>query len=331
MTLFKNVNSELYTITDKEKDDANNEAMLPANGKKGVNKLLAGIALTLLLAAGGCSSADKNPNTTTSTSSANPGEKQPSIPGEAKSFVAEYGSRYHDTATAISTYYAEKSYESEHGGKSLLMSKKSISEYDFSGQVNFPTSPLGFSVVELPLDAPINQETTMKLFNEYTAPMLSLYMNLIAKNPSPDAVEIIDVQFKNYCAGKVRNGYSTWDKEQAKDADTLLTTAKSIVAKHGPNANYTVLPASTDEKNPEVTLFNKFNKTHVGYNDKYSDTEKLAAFADGGVILGVSVSTYEGSKMSVETEKVKSVQLSFERQPMLSTASKMTYLSIGQD
>jgi hypothetical protein len=327
--MTNNVNHELHPITDEEKE----AAMLPAQEKKwpfNNKKLMTamfGIAVATVCLSGCNSSADNNPNKVTATSN-DSGEKQPAVPSEAQSFVTEYGNRYSDS---VSTYYAVEAYKDTHSGVDPVMSNEYVKNYDFNGEKHFPISPLGFELKELPTDVSFNQESSIKLFNEYTALMLGKYMELISKNPMPDEIKIIDQQFLDNCAGQHLGGYDSWDTEQRDSANNLLRTLKSVVAKHGSAANYSVALASNDKTNTNATLFNKNIPTVTGYY--MYNNEKLIA-ANDDINLVINVDTYKNENVSHSKEVLKDFQLKVVRQPSSQTgngsAATWTYISIGQ-
>jgi hypothetical protein len=351
MTLStNNVTHEPYPVTPAEKAEANavtnidvmspdQEKKWPFNNKKLMTAMFGFAVVSLCL--GGCSSsASNNPNTTTAASN-NPGEKQPSIPNEAKSFVAEYGSRYADTATAVSTYYAEMAYEKTHNSKSLMMTDETVSNYNY-GQERFPTSTLGFSLGELPLNIEVNGEVpievSMNIFNNYTKPMLERYMDLLARNPSAEEIKIIDKEFVDYCGGRYLKGYTTWDKTQADGIEKLQAMAKSIVAKHGSAANYSVAPASTDKNNLNATLFNKelftVDNTFKGTDPTTGKGVEIEEITNNGIRLLVIVDKYQDKTVIQVKETFKDSQLYIRRQPVnLNRPEDLnySYISIGQD
>jgi hypothetical protein len=326
-----------YSVASEERENlSSTEGTPPTPEKKGFTnnqKLIAGIAgIALALCIGVIGdrllTANSGQNQPVATSTTNSGDKQPAVPNEAKSFVAEYGSMYSDP---VSTYYAEKAYEEAHSGKNLIMTADSIDKYNFI-RLDFPTSTLGFTTKELPLDTKIDQNTSIEIFNSYTKPMLDLCLNYLAKNPSPEARKIVEHEVMNYCGGECLQGYNTWDKDQAVEIQKLLDTAEAIVAKHGSAANYSVALASTDDKNPDVTLFNKNIPTIVGYYEY--NKEKIALAGDNGIRLVIDIETYNDKKVTKSQEVIWGVALSIERQPETlgsPTIGFYTGISIGQD
>ena len=106
----------------------------------------------------------------------------------------------------------------------------------------------GFGYYRLPKTAKMDNGAVVKMFNEYLAPSLSLYMNLLSKNPSKDARKFIDKEFTDYCSNPERSA----DDE---DINKLMNFAKGIVASNGSNANYNVAPLSNDAADIDNTNF----------------------------------------------------------------------------
>lgn len=324
-----------------------NSEVTPTPEKKkgftdGQKKFLAAIAITACLGGiiGGnivsrLNKADKiiDPSRPAVTDTVNPGatEKQPAIPDEAKNFVAKWGNRYSDP---VSTYYAAIGYEVAHPNAPVLVSDSYVSEYEMQKYPSGETSDLGFSMTKLSLDKEIGQATSIEVFNNYTVNNLNLYMNLIAKNPDQKAMEVIDNQFLNYCAGNYFDDKNTSNAEAKADGINLLRTAKAIALKYGSSANYNVAPASNDDNAPDATIFGRIATTH----SRVDGQGKNIGFSDSGVTLVIDVDSYDGSKMSRFVEVIKDVQLSVERQQVFSTQgtsenpiyTSSEYISIGQ-
>lgn len=73
------------------------------------------------------------------------------------------------------------------GGESVVIPDEFFANYNMSAQQN-AVSPVGFEKYRLLSGGKIDQATAIKIFNEYTAKELSLYMNALAKNPTPEAL-----------------------------------------------------------------------------------------------------------------------------------------------
>jgi hypothetical protein len=176
------------------------------------------------------------------TRDASPRQKQQGFSAEAKDFVAKYGDRYSDP---VSTYYAEKAYETKNNSPGLLMSDNFISDFEITNNIDVTASDLEFTMMRLPLDTKVCQETSIKVFNNYTSENLSQYMNLLAKNPGQKAEDIIDSQFLNYCAGNYLGKYDSnmWNTKADTAAKKLMDTVKNIVTEYGGAANYSTCPS----------------------------------------------------------------------------------------
>lgn len=247
-----------------------------------------------------------------------PTEKKISVPAEAKSFVDEFGSRY---TNPVASYYAEKSYESQHGGKKLVMTDNYINKYEISDVIKGETSELGFAMTRLPLDATISQETMMQLFNDRTANNLSLLINLLAINTSPKGQEIIKSQFLNACS-------DTWSErknDDDRDVQNLFNTASSIANKIGNNSICKVMPASNQD-GTDGTYFNSNINPEIQGIDKNGNT---TFFAYNNVVLAISVDSFNDDGKMSNSKMKPTIDLSYMRKPAVSGA-KFTYLSAGQ-
>ncbi len=267
-------------------------------------------------------------------------EEADMIPAEAESFVAEYGKRYDDTATAVSVFYAEKDYEQANGGKSLMIPDSYVKNFeprDITGETIPQVSDHGFESYSLPLDVDINDpEISKKIFNDYVAKSLSLYMNLVARNTSKEARAIIDDEFTNYCSestgefydGTYRNGAFTLDNEAI---GKLMSFAKSIVDKHGSAINYSVEPVTTDTNKmhdpgtsfmfdtlPSKAIKLEFNGQGIDY--WVPSIQKLA----------IKIDEYSKDLVSTSEDRSYSFPMTMMRQPITFSGSSSTKISIGK-
>ncbi len=284
--------------------------------KKGLTKTQKIIGSTIILVAlvSGGLAYNIYQNNQAATSSET--EKKPSIPDEARSFVSEFGDRYLSTSTAVSTYYAEKAYESQNNDKGSVISNDYIDTYEAGGLVD--TTELGFKGYSLPLDIAYDQETSMKVFNEYTAPMLNRYMNLVARNT--DAVDIIDSQFYDDCIGIDPKDINPLNQQAIIAGQNFMSMAKSVVAKYGSNANYSVALASNKETSTDSTFFFDALTTSSNISGQNSGFEQY-------VDLLIDIDTYNGKKKSHES-KTTDVYLTFSRIQLVTSPSSApaTYL-----
>lgn len=255
--------------------------------KKKIASFMAGAALALMVVGGAdrVVSANRQGNPTKTEAPANPGAEQQDLSVEAKAFVAEYGDRYSDP---VSTFYANKSYEIEYGTK-LVMSDAYISEYDTTAQMH-ETSPLGFERYMIPKNAKIDQELSMKIFNEYTSKELSLLLNCLAKNSTPEGMAIVDFEFAKYCS---------------TDGNELMETAKAIVEKYGSAANYIVEPASNNSDNSNISYFNENDSTDAQAVDENGKITEFSSLTD----LGITIESYSEQNFTQSEEIIKNFQL----------------------
>ena len=247
-----------------------------------------------------------------------------------KTFVTTYGERYADP---VSTYYANQAYKKVNHGRDLVMTDSFINNYDTTAE-RPEVSDLGFTWCELPKDAKIDQATSVKLFNDYVAKEMSLYMNCLAKNPSEAAVAITDFEFTHYCSDANWENYPNSKLDFTADDGpiaTLMETAKAVVAKYGSSANYTVnrgVVAWPGEGASNVTVFYPGDSTDIWNIDK---KENLMGF-ENNADIDISIDIYNGSKVTQTTDVLKNVVLSFIRNPMGEPAEiNFTYISIGQN
>ena len=226
-----------------------------------------------------------------------PPAENTSIPAEAQAFVDEFGTRYGDP---VSTYYAEEAYLAA-GNKTRLMSDDYIDVlYDPDGQRN-NVSPLGFEHYSVYPELKIDLTTAMKIFNEYTAKVVSSYMNALARNPTPKGTEIVDNEFMYYCSD---TGYANRFTEDDEYIATLMETAKGIVAKYGSAANYTVAQGSTVEGEPNSTYFNEYSTNAQGQDEK-GITNKFSNVVD----LAVEVEVFSGKSATKDEVIIEDVEL----------------------
>lgn len=244
-----------------------------------------------------------------------------------RSFIRDYGDRYSDP---VSTYQAEEAYEASHsdgpnnGG--LLITQETIANYDMSASMDLSGSPLGFEGYKLPLSAKADRATSMEIFNNYTCKEMSLYMNLLARNSNnPDAVAIIDFEISHWCASNW--GQSSPENAQIDDTSmqTMMETAKSVVAEYGSAANYTVAPGSATEGDPNFTYFDPNLSPDVLGLDEDHNVTKLQDYAD----VAILVDTYSRGSVFHETHTLKNFQLFVDRQDPF-PGDDFTMISIGQ-
>jgi len=264
------------------------------------------------------------------TDTLNPGnetQKLPAIPNEAKQFVSEVGGRYADP---VSTYYAETAYENAHNKQGLPISDVYIENYKSLTYSKGEESDLGFTRYKLPAAEKDNQETVIKVFNEYAVKNLNLYMNLLSKNPLPNAVAIIDEQFRNYCSDTDNKGLPIEFTADNDAINKLMATAKSVVSKYGSAANYSVANGSTKSGDNSITAFPDVLGAVETIN---FNGQKLSSLQAGGVKLTINVDQYDGKNVSHKREVFNDIQLSIIKQPIseaANSANNFNYISIGQ-
>lgn len=248
------------------------------------------------------------------------------IPKEAQSFVNEYGDRYSDP---VSVYYAEKEYKATVNKYGSIMTDKFIDNFKISTGFISQQSELDFTHYMLPTNAPENQETVVKVFNEYIAKELEIYMNLLAKNPSPEAIKVIDSEFRNYCSETGSEGTSMAFAIDDAEIATLMKTAKSVVIKYGSTANFTVARGEIGSNNTQATNFTEKLSVAEEMESNSKRTRSLQSDAN----IRINVDLYNGSVRTQKQETFPHTQLSIIRQLNTGSADKpadFTYISIGQ-
>lgn len=262
-------------------------------------------------------------------------EQQPvSVPAEAQHFVNDYSDRYSDP---VSTYYAEMAYEAKNNGLGAVISDEILKSGKIStNSVIGETSEIGFTEYRLPIDAKMDQETSLDIFNDYTSKNLDRYMNMLSKNPSPEATAVLDSQFKNYCSDAMGDNLPQvgFLLDDAK-IKTLMDTAKEVVAKYGSNADYSVAKAIAIMDDPENTSNTVFTNTVTNTETYKWHDKKIEALHEIGVRLVINVDVYNGKNITREIETINNVELSVMRQPDTfggtpDAPDKFTYISIGQ-
>lgn len=261
------------------------------------------------------------------TDTLNPGETQkaPAIPDEAKRFISNVGDRYADP---VSTFYAEMAYENTHDNHGLPISDAYIENYKASSNQDVKKSDLGFTSYELPATAEDNQDTAIKIFNDYMVPNLDLLLNYLSKNPSQKAIAVIDEQFRNYCSNTGGKGLPMEFTADNAAIDKLMATAKSVVSKYGSTAYYSVANGSTNSKDVSATTFPD-TLGAVETIDYYG--QKLSSLQANGVNLTINVDLYNGKSVSHKREVLDGVQLSLIKQPVTGTVNNTSShrISIG--
>lgn len=298
--------------------------------QKGISKkvitAISGIVLTTMLLSGCGSETSKaiNPNQPTTKATAGETQKQP-IPTEAKSFVNKYSSRYADP---VATYYAVKGYGTEYFGIGSIINDSFVENYELTNMQDGTNAQLGFKTFELPLTTESSQTTALNVFNEYTAPTLTKYMNLLSKNPGRKTVDFIDNGFRNYCSNTANNNTPgiafTLDDEYINN---LMDTAKSVVSEYGSTADYTVAPASINETDPNKTSF--LNVIGAIGATKWHEFD-VTSMESGGIRLVINVDNYNNKgEVSHINKTFKDTELIIIRQPDF-MGTKSNTISIGQ-
>lgn len=293
---------------------------------------IAGVALASLLMAASAGCGTKAP-----AAPANPGGEQQSLSADAKKFIAEFGGRYSDP---VSTYYAEKAYETNVISTGAIMSDEYVANFN-SNTEQTPdgnSDALGFNKHELLLNKKIDQKAFVDVFNSYIAGGMdgaggmSGYMNLIAKNPTPEAKKIVKSEFLKFYSDASYENMPAANTPDKPEVINLMDTLDGVVAKYGSAVNYSVAQASaydhTDSQ--EGTIFHDIgpaNSGHVEYGG-----QNVEYFFTSGVDIAINVDVFKGDQSTHVTETLKDTELTLWRQPAVfgKGAERYTDISIGQ-
>jgi len=285
---------------------------------------ITGVALASLLMAVsvGCGTKVEAP--------ASPGTEQQSLSAEAQKFVAEFGSRYSDP---VSTYYAEKAYEKNVSIGGVVIPDEYINNFNSNDEqtADGNSDTLQFTKYELLLNKQIDQKAFVDVFNSYIAGGMSEYMNLMSKNPTPEAVKVIKSEFLKFYSDARDDNMPAHNTPAKPEVINLMDTLDGVVEKYGSTANYSVAQASaydyTDSQ--EGTIFTSLavDSGHVEYGG-----QNVEYFFTSGVDIAINVEVFKGDKSTRVTETLKDTELTLWRQPFVSGkgAERNTDISIGQ-
>jgi len=246
---------------------------------------------------------------------------------KAKGFIESYGNRYDDP---LSTYYAEMAYRDNVNDAGSIMTDKYINDFEISTLTRSESSEIGFEKYKIAHDIEYTKELFVKIFNEYTAEQLSRYMNLLSKNTSKKAIEIIDSEFRNYCSSTVHEGMPAAFSIDDVEVNKLMKTAKAIVSKYGSAANYSVALAEIRATDPNKTSFPGVLAAvqFIKYDEQIIKSPQYS-----GVRLVISIDQYNKKEATNIKETIKNVELTITTQPYmggLNDPRGTVYISIGQ-
>lgn len=232
------------------------------------------------------------------------------LPGDAKQFISKYGSRFSDP---VSVYLTEYGYE-QSGNKSLMLSDEAVANYDMSIRPTAEKSPLvSFERYNLPVTTGLDQNTAVKIFNEYTAKELTLYMNALAKNPSAKAQEVIDFEFTNYCSN------DELSIDYSKYTQNLMAMCKAMVAKYGNSTQYIIGKGAL--KN-DIAPGDTYISSDVPNQGQENSTYKM--FSNQAVLSIETLTTSDQGSNSTQEYTTGTIEFIYYRD------NNSTKLSIGQ-
>jgi hypothetical protein len=265
---------------------------------------------------------DKNEQT-------NPGAEQQSLSAEAQKFVAEFGSRYSDP---VSTYFAEKAYNPDID-LGPIMTDEYINTFNSEDEqmTDGKSDMLGFKKSELPLNEKVDQQVFIDVFNKDFVPGLNNLMLYFARNPSPEARQVIRDEFEKYYSTTGDKGQPAAFTFDDQEIANLMNTFEAVAEKYGSAANYSVAQASaynhTDSQ--EGTIFGS-TAVDSGHVEKYG--QKIEYYFTGSVDITVNVDVFKGDKSTRVTETLKDTELTIWHQPAIQGmgANRFTDISIGQ-
>lgn len=283
-----------------------NQELRPKAGLRGFVETIPGkitVGASAALAAGalvfggikigeGFSSDEAKPGTSNSI------EEEQSIPPEAQDFITYYGDLY---TNPVATWYAESAAENADSLQSYLINTSYITDYNYEslmfqeGQV----SPLGFNVETLDPEATVDVKTSIDQFNG-SLPDLNRLINLLAKNPTSDRIDVIKDEFSKYTGA----GNSS--------SSGLVDILAEVTQKFGSNSNYSINPGVKGEygdKSEDSTIF-AYDTPIIDAADKDG---RVTAF-NNPVNLSISIETYDDKgNVTQQNYVVEDVQFSVER------------------
>ena len=267
--------------------------------KKASKKALYGLAIIAMLSPMvGCSdtaaSSETGPSTTVEENIDNV-----DISKEIDEFTEKYGENYSDKETIIPTYYAEKALEKK-DQEIFVISQQEIDAYTSTYEIGATSGfnaerqegLYGFGLYQLPPEFDTaNESTSIKVFNEYIAPMMSKALNYLAKNPNDAADAVAKNEFLKYCT--TANFDQCNNPEMlTNQANSLMSTIESIAGQYGSNSNFEVVEATTNLSKEQNT---RFNGTHR--DDALGDSVEslgLKCYTDMPYLC-IKVDTYDSS------------------------------------
>lgn len=265
-------------------------------GRKGIVSIAAGaLGLTLAAGLGGMKLAQSSHDIPTHTdptaeAPAVPGQENTkvAIPAEAKDFVTRYANSYTDP---LATYYSEEAFIKANPGPGIVIDNDYIAGYNPNTQPfsNGEVSPLGYKVERLSPDKPVDINSSIEVFNS-SIPNLNLLINMLSKNPSPQALEVI------------KNEFSLYSGLGNKEAGNLVDLLQGVTSKYGSNALYTInagVERSGDSVPADATVV--LDKT-PGI-DAVDDKGNTTAFSLV-MNMSISVDTYNDSGEKTHTTDV---------------------------
>ncbi|MFJ4264653.1 hypothetical protein ACIPYU_19610 [Paenarthrobacter nicotinovorans] len=264
--------------------------------KKRTGKAILGAAVVILsvaagIAIGSATSQDQEQvHDGVSVGSAEKSGTTKEVPQEARAFVDQFGSLFRDP---VGTYYAHEAYASAHS-KDIVIDQQYIAKYVKTDEIQQDISDMGFMEANFPITEPLNKEAFAAFFNGTVREVgIERYLNLLSKNPSPEAIQIIDNEFLKYY-GRPRSGESTSGSESRQRTLILMETLKAVTKKYDSTVNYKIRPidlgaydatsASTIEAKPAIDTANS-DGLATGFHaplglsidiESYSDTNTVA-------------------------------------------------------
>ncbi|TQO19641.1 hypothetical protein FB472_1210 [Rhodoglobus vestalii] len=214
------------------------------------------------------------------------------IPEDAKAFIDAWDDRYPD---ALATYYSHAAYLRANPGLDLTIGQDYFTGYDFENPEINPVSPLGFDILTTTFSQEVAAQQLVDVFNK-SVPEMNLLMNILAKNPLPDQVNVVKDEFIDH------TGYYNSHAQQ------LVDTLARVVEAYGSSSVFTINEATPDIDADPATATVLYGDSPV--IDNINDEGLVDSFSDL-LEISIAIETYNASGAKVvSTEIVEEVQFS---------------------
>ena len=228
---------------------------------------------------------------------------------KATDIYKQYAEAYKgDFSDPVGTYLSSL----QDNGNALTVLDEKAAQYNLdSNETSVDADAFGFSVLTDESKTGFGKEDAEALFNKYTCPMLTNYLNALAKNPKHR--DIVNHEFKDSCGGYsfAVNGDTTKvnNSDVKKYADTLVDVLTSVVDKYGSNSDFSIIKINPDKWNDE-------NCTECADSLSGKNLDGDATHQDDFLQLLINVKTYTDDGKCKETiEKIENFNMFFTQDP----------------